>query len=97
MLQDALSEVTQIYPPLKLRVFVEDIAAFMNGKIRKWWRSLRKVLKKLKSKVGRRASLKAGRKERARKSLTASSLRRVFRNAARKKELSRRQVLKRLE
>ena len=28
VLQDALSEVTNIYPPLKLRVFVDDITAF---------------------------------------------------------------------
>ena len=32
MLQDALSEVTTIYPPLKLRVFVDDSKAFMNGR-----------------------------------------------------------------
>ena len=31
VLQDALSEVTKIYPPLKLLVFVDDITAFMNG------------------------------------------------------------------
>ena len=28
VLQDALSEVAQIYPPLKLKVFVDDITAF---------------------------------------------------------------------
>ena len=31
-LQDALSEVTKNYPSLKLRVFVDDITAFMNGR-----------------------------------------------------------------
>ena len=32
VLQDALSEVTQIFPPLKLLVFEADITAFMNGR-----------------------------------------------------------------
>ena len=32
LLQDALSEVTKIYPPLKLRVFVDDITALLMGK-----------------------------------------------------------------
>ena len=32
VLQDALSEVTEVYPPLKLRVFVDDIAASGNGR-----------------------------------------------------------------
>ena len=31
-LQDALSEVTQIYPPPKLRVFVDDITALLKGR-----------------------------------------------------------------
>ena len=35
VLQDAFSEVTQIYPPLKLRVFVDDITALLmdNNKV----------------------------------------------------------------
>ena len=32
VLQDALSEVTTIYPPLKLRVFVDDITAILIGR-----------------------------------------------------------------
>ena len=32
VLQDALSEVTKIYPPLKLRVFVDDITALLTGR-----------------------------------------------------------------
>ena len=32
VLQDALSEVTQIYPPLKLRVFVHNITAQVKGR-----------------------------------------------------------------
>ena len=32
VLQAALSEATKIYPPLKMRVFVDDITAFMNGR-----------------------------------------------------------------
>ena len=34
VLQDALSEVTKIYPPLKLRVFVDDITALLKVKNR---------------------------------------------------------------
>ena len=36
VLQDALSEVTKIYPPLKLIVFVDDITALLKGKIKMW-------------------------------------------------------------
>ena len=32
VLQDALSEVTKIYPSLKLRVFVDDIMAIVKGR-----------------------------------------------------------------
>ena len=32
VLQDALSEVMKIYPPLKLRVFVGDITALVKGR-----------------------------------------------------------------
>ena len=35
VLQDAMSEVTKICPPLKLRVFVDDIAALLMVKTRK--------------------------------------------------------------
>ena len=41
VLQDALSEVTKIYPPLKLRVFVDDVTALLMGENRevlKWQR-----------------------------------------------------------
>ena len=31
-MQDALSEVTQIFPPLKLRVFLDDITAIVKGR-----------------------------------------------------------------
>ena len=36
VLQDALSEVMKIYPPLKLRVFVDDITAPLKEKTEKW-------------------------------------------------------------
>ena len=36
VLQDALSDVTKIYPPLKLKVFVDDIKAFLKGKTGRW-------------------------------------------------------------
>ena len=32
VLQDALTEVSKIFPPLKLSVFVDDSKAFMNGR-----------------------------------------------------------------
>ena len=32
VLQDALSEVMKVYPPLKLKLFVEDVTAFMEGR-----------------------------------------------------------------
>ena len=32
VLQDALSEVTKIYPPLKLSIFVDDITALLREK-----------------------------------------------------------------
>ena len=34
VLQDALSEVRKVYPPLKLRVLVDDITAFLEGRKR---------------------------------------------------------------
>ena len=42
VLQDALSEVTKIYPPLKLRVSADDITALLEGKTRKWLKWQRK-------------------------------------------------------
>ena len=36
------------YPPLKLRVFVDDITAFMNGRKKELVEMAEKVLKKLK-------------------------------------------------
>ena len=43
--QDALSEVTQIYPPLKLRVFVDDITAPFGGKEQGRVEMAKKVMK----------------------------------------------------
>ena len=45
LLQDALSEVTKNYPLLKLRVFVGDITAFMNGINKELGEMAEKVLK----------------------------------------------------
>ena len=36
VLQDALSEVTKFYTPLKLKVFVDDITALLTGKKQKY-------------------------------------------------------------
>ena len=51
MLQDALSEVTRIYPPLKLRVFVDDITALLMGKNKVVAEMAKKVMKKLEEEV----------------------------------------------
>ena len=51
VLQDALSEVTQIYPPLKLRVFVHDITAQVKGRNKGGGKGKKKVMRKLKEEV----------------------------------------------
>ena len=51
VLQDALSEVTKIDPPLKLRVFVDDITALLIGKNRAVAEMARKATKKLNEEV----------------------------------------------
>ena len=51
VLQDALSEVTRIYPPLKLRVFVDDITALLMGKNKVVAEMAKKVMKKLEEEV----------------------------------------------
>ena len=51
VLQDALNEVTKILPPLKLRVFVDDSTAFMNGRNKDLVEMAENVSKKLKSEV----------------------------------------------
>ena len=48
VLQDALSEVTKIYHPLKLRIFVDDITALFKGENREIAEMAKKVMKKLK-------------------------------------------------
>ena len=48
VLQDALSEVTQIYIPKKFRVFVDDITALLGRKNRQVAEMAKKVTKKLK-------------------------------------------------
>ena len=51
VLQDALSEVTKIYPPFKLRVFVDDITALLMGKNKVAAEMAKKVMKKLREEV----------------------------------------------
>ena len=53
-LQDALSEVTKIYPSLKLRVSVDDITALLVGKNREVADVAKKVMKKLKEEIERK-------------------------------------------
>ena len=69
VLQNALSEVTKIYPPLKLRVFVDDITALLKGKNREIAQMPMKVMKKLREGVemkGFKLSVTKNGKERAR-------------------------------
>ena len=54
MLQHAFDEATQIYPPLKLRVFVDDITALLMEKNKASAEIPKKVMKKLKEEVERK-------------------------------------------
>ena len=69
VLQYALREATNIFPPLKLRVFVDDTTPFMIGRNEELVESAEKVLDKLKERLRRRAwscrSRKKEQKERA--------------------------------
>ena len=64
VLQDALSEVTQLYSPLKLRVFVDDITALLKAKTKKKRKWQRRWLRR---KASNCQSRKMVRKERARR------------------------------
>ena len=70
VLQDALSEVSKFYPPLKLRVFVDDITALLMVKNEEVAEMAKKVMKRLREevekKVSHRQSMRMGKKERAR-------------------------------
>ena len=46
-----LSEVMKFYPPLKLRVFVDDITALVKGRNKDVAEMAKKVMKKLKEEV----------------------------------------------
>ena len=51
VLQDALSEVAKIYPPLKLTVFEDDIPAPLKGRNKELVEMAGKVMRKLKEEV----------------------------------------------
>ena len=51
MLHDALSEATKIFPPLKLRVFADDITALLMVKNKVVAEMAKKVMRKLKEEV----------------------------------------------
>ena len=55
MLQDALSEVTKIFPPLILRVFVDDITALLKRRDKELVEMADKVLKKSTKRKKKRA------------------------------------------
>ena len=44
-------KLSKFYPPLKLRVFVDDITALVKGRIKESGEMAKKVMKKLKEKV----------------------------------------------
>ena len=74
LLQEALSEVTHIHPPLKLRVFVDDITAFMNGRNKELMEMAEKVLKNVKRELeekGLKLSITEGGKEGKSKAMTS--------------------------
>ena len=54
VLQYALSEVTKIYPPLKLKVFVDDITALLMAKKEEVAEMAKKVLKRLTEEVAKK-------------------------------------------
>ena len=70
VLQDALCEVANIYLLLKLRVFVNDITALLMVKNKSVTEMAKKVMKRLREEVEKRASncqlMRMERKERAR-------------------------------
>ena len=49
--QDALSEVMKVSPPLKLKVFVDEITAFMEGRNRELPGIPEKVLRAMREEV----------------------------------------------
>ena len=55
VLLDALSEVTKFYPPLKLRVFVDDITALLMVKNEEVAEMAKKVMKRLREEVEEKA------------------------------------------
>ena len=69
MVQDALSEVTKNNPPLKIRVFVDDITALLMVKNKVVAGMAKKVMKRLTEEVEKKGSnchsMTMGKKERA--------------------------------
>ena len=75
MLQDALSEVTKNIRVYNLKVFVEDITAFMKGRNKELVELAKNVLKKLKGEVeekGLKLSITEGGKAGKSKVITSS-------------------------
>ena len=60
VLEDALNGVTRIYPPLTLRVFVDDITALLMGKNKVVIEMAKKVMKKF-GRRGREEDASSGR------------------------------------
>ena len=91
VLQDVLSEVTNNYTPLKLRVFVDDdTTALLMEKNKEVAEMAKKVMRRLREEVGERASncqlMKMDRKEGVRRLRRVVSWRMSCVNAAKKNE-----------
>ena len=74
VLQEALSEGTKIFPPLKLRVFVDDITALLKRRNKELVEMAERVLKKSKNEVeekGLKPSITEGGKEGKSKAMTS--------------------------
>ena len=57
MLQDALREVTEMYSPLKLSVFVDDITALLMEKNKQVAKMAKKVMKKLREEMEKKTQI----------------------------------------
>ena len=77
VLQDAFSEVMKVYPPLKRKVFVDDITAFMEGKNKELPGFVKNVLQSIKREVeekGPKLSIAEGGQEEEKQSDRAMQL-----------------------
>ena len=89
MVQDAFNEVTKNYPPLKLRVFVDDITALLMEKNKVVAEMAKKVMKKWKEEVERKglklSVTEDGKKGKSKMIASCGSLEKELRQFSRKR------------